>query len=203
MGTFRPSEQYVSGAGGYDLAMADMNGDGAREIVVSGGSTGVILPGLCSGVPPQSIGAVSPPGTISPTTPVLTVPVTLSRTTATPILGYSVRFHLTGLDLSGPGTTGISEGPFLSADNPLTSFQVIDNGGGSYTVDDVTLGVPCGSRGLAGTLFNVATGSSALTGPGRLTIDEIKVFDCSNSLLGFSIGPAASVAIDYTVPLSP
>ncbi|MEQ1832829.1 MAG: FlgD immunoglobulin-like domain containing protein [Candidatus Eisenbacteria bacterium] len=148
-----------------------------------------------------AVNALSPPGTVSPATPALTVPVTLTRTDATPILGYSVRFHLSGLALSGSGTSGISPADFLGADNPTTAFQVIDNGGGTYTVDNVTLGTPCGSTAVAGTLFNVAVGSNVLAGPGLLTLDEVTVFDCSNVATSFPVGTAASVAVDFTLPV--
>jgi hypothetical protein len=142
-----------------------------------------------------------PTGTIGPASPTLTIPVTIARDTATPLLGYSVRLHLSDLMLAGPGLTGITEGPFLQANNPQTSFHVVDHGGGSYTVDDVTLGAPCGSSETTGTLFSLAVGSSALTGPGTVTIDEVTVYDCDNVASPYPIGSAASVAIDYTLPV--
>lgn len=147
-----------------------------------------------------AVNAVAPSGTLSPSTPSLVVPVTIARTDATPVLGYSVRFHLTGLDLSGSGTSGISEGDFLSASNPATLLQVTNNGGGSYTVDNVTLGAPCGSSALTGTLFGIAVSSSALAGPGFVMLDEVTVYDCNNAPTTYAVGPAASVAVDYTPP---
>ncbi len=151
--------------------------------------------------PIPTIAAVAPVETLSPTTPSLAIPVTIARGDPSVILGYSVRLHLTDLTITGGGIAGFVEGTFLQAGNPLTSFQVVDNGGGSYTVDNVTLGMPCGSTATTGTLFSVAVGNGTLAGFGSVTIDQATVYDCNNAASSFAIGPPVAVSIDYTPPV--
>ncbi len=147
-----------------------------------------------------TISANSPSGTLSSTTTSLTVPVTISRTYTNANRLFHVVFQLAGgLTLTG-GTAGITEGSFLASGGGSTDFHVVDNGGGSYTVDGTVLGVPCNVTALSGTLFNVAVSSSAANGTGTLTLTSTELRDCDNNSLPSGIGTAASVDIDNTAP---
>src|SRR6185436_13069851 len=146
--------------------------------------------------PNATINAVSP-GTFVTTTSNATVPVTLSRSGTTPILGYSVTLQLTGLTTTAGA---ITEGGFLAASGANTSFQVVDNGGGSFTVDGVTLGLPCGSSATSGTLFSLSVGSTLTGSTGTVTLTSITLRDCSNATLGSTIGTTASVSVDRSTP---
>ncbi len=147
-----------------------------------------------------TIDAVSPSGKISTTNTPVSVPVTITRTDNTPVLGFSVDFTVSS-ELSLPsGTSSITLGGFLAADGAATNFQVIDHGGGQYTADGVTLGTPCGSSALTGTLFSIDVASTDPSGTGTVTITNVILRDCSNATLSSSIGTAASAGIDNTLP---
>src|SRR5262249_9576825 len=115
----------------------------------------------------------------------------------TPILGFSVNLTLSGLTTT---TGAITEGGFLSASGAATSFQVVDNGGGSFTVDGVTLGQPCGSSAPSGTLFSIVVGSTLVGGSGTVTIDSVTLGDCSKGRLAVGMGGPATVQVDRSTP---
>jgi hypothetical protein len=142
------------------------------------------------------IDANSPATTISSAHTTAVVPVTVTRTDNTSMLAFSVTFTLAG----GLTKSNVTIGPFLSADGASTDFHVIDHGGGNYTADGVTLGSPCGSTALSGTLFNIVVSSSAPSGTGTVTVNSVILRDCSNATLSSSIGSSASVNIDNTAP---
>jgi hypothetical protein len=148
------------------------------------------------------IAAVSPAGCISTSNPCQTVPVTISRTDATDIRAYSVGIQLSpDLELCGSPGASITQGPYLSSVG-TTLFQVIDNGGGSYTVDCAILGAPCGATAAAGTLFDVSV-KKATGGPdgsGSLLIGALTLRDCSNSPMAVSAGSGATIPIDTVAP---
>ena len=149
---------------------------------------------------PAPVSAGSPTGTLSSTTASLTVPVTLSRNYANAMRLFHVTLQLSPeLTLAG-GTGGITAGGFLASGGDPTTFQVVDNGGGSYSVDGSVLGTSCNVTALSGTLFNVAVSSSVTTGPGSVTITDVTLRDCDNATLPGATGSAASVAIDNGVP---
>ncbi len=149
---------------------------------------------------PAVVSAASPSGVVSPNTPSRVVDVNIAREYANANRLFHVKFQLGGgLTLTG-GTAGITEGGFLTAHGASTSFQVVDNGGGSYTVDGTILGSTCNATDLSGNLFHIAVGSGAASGPGSVTITEVTLRDCGNYILASSIGSAASVAIDNAAP---
>ena len=136
------------------------------------------------------------PGCISTNTSCVTVPVSISRTSSTPLRAYSVTLQLSAnLQLCTVTPPSITSAGFLV--NP--NFQVIDNGGGSYTVDEATLGLPCGNTS-SGTIFNVQVKSTSPTGTGTITVTTVLLRDCNNVPIASSIGPPASVTIDQAVP---
>lgn len=134
--------------------------------------------------------------------PCVAIPVTVARTDNGPMRGFSVTFQLSPeLALcTGPGS--VTEGTYLSDVNPGTNMQVIDNGGGSYTVDDAILGLPCGAVALSGTLFKVAVKYLVPSGTGTITVTSVLFRDCDNAPLPGTPGPALSIPID-AIPTGP
>jgi hypothetical protein len=141
-----------------------------------------------------------PGGCLSTVTTCLTVPVTIARTDAVGMRGFSVQVSLSPeLDLCA-GTASIVEGTYLSAVNPATNFQVLSLGGGVYTVDAVILGSPCGAVAPAGTLFTLDLKRTVANGTGTVTVTPIKARDCANAPIAVSPGPALDIEIDTTPP---
>jgi hypothetical protein len=140
--------------------------------------------------------APQPPATcINLAHPCVTVPVTIHRTDATPIRGYSVTIQLSSELALCAVASPITSGGML----PNPQFEVTDNGGGSYTVDEVTLGLPCGSS-VDGTLFSIQVRGAVSTGTGSVTASSVVLRDCSNQNVSTSPGPAATVPVDQVAP---
>ncbi|MGH7725306.1 MAG: FlgD immunoglobulin-like domain containing protein [Candidatus Eiseniibacteriota bacterium] len=151
---------------------------------------------------PNTIAAESPSGCVSIPNPCRTVPVTITRTDLTAVRAYSVTIQLSSdLELCSTPSASITQGSYLNSIG-TTSFLVIANGGGSYTVDCAILGAPCGATAASGTLFNVAvkkaTGGS--DGTGTVSIGAVVLRDCPNSPLAVAAGGSASVPIDTSAP---
>src|ERR1051326_6111140 len=168
--------------------------------VMAGGPATLLLsaPGAAASSRPRAQGpsspaiiGVQPTSTfICPANPCVALPVTLTRTTSEPVLGYSVTIQLSG-NLS---KCSITEGPFLSSAG-ATEFLVTDNGGGSYTIDGVVHGASCGPTG-SGTLFDVGVGSTDPGGTGSISITALQLRDCSNGALPVDAGGPGTVPID-------
>jgi len=148
----------------------------------------------------STVSAVSPASAIATTRPSVTVPITISRTDDTSVLGFSIEFTLSGNLTLTSGTGSVTLGPFLPASNPNTSLQVTTLGPGDYQADGVTLGAPCGSTATSGTLLNIAVSSGMLSGTGTVTIVAVRLRDCNNNPLPAVIGAAATVTIDNELP---
>ena len=151
-----------------------------------------------------NVGAAS--GMITQGNPVRVLPVTISRTDATPIMAFSVTFAVSSELAVAGGTGGIHEGSYLSTANPTTTFYLIDlgtDGGGnhSYEVDGTTLDSPCGSSAASGTLFTIDVSAVAAGGSGTVTITDLKLRDCTNADLPTTIGTSSSIAIDQSAPV--
>jgi len=136
---------------------------------------------------------------ICPSNPCVVLPVNLARSYSNAVLAFSVKIQLSPNLALCSGTSSISEGSFLSSSG-ATLFNVIDNGGGAYTVDGSIVGASCGPTALAGNLFNVAVASSDPGGSGSITVTSTKLKDCSNAPLPASAGPAGTVPIDNQAP---
>ena len=199
----------VANGGNQTFTITPNAGYLVQDVLVDGGSVGAVTSYPFTSVgadhtisasfvldPNATVSAVSP-GTFVTTTSNATVPVTITRSGTTPILGYSVTLQLTGLTTT---PAAITEGAFLSASGASTSYHVVDNGGGSYTVDGVTLGLPCGSSATSGTLFSLSVGSALTGGSGTVTLTSVTLRDCSNATLGSTIGTAATVSVDRSTP---
>ncbi len=139
---------------------------------------------------------------ISTVTPCVTVPVDLVRSDVNDARGASVTFQLSPeLELcdSTPANS-IHQGTWLNG--YFTQFQVVDNGGGSYTVDQAIFGMPCGVT-TGGQLFTVdvkASGTAAADDEGTITVTQVLVRDCGNAPLPGVPGNPATVTIDRTAP---
>jgi hypothetical protein len=186
-------------------------GPGSGDAVLGTGVT--FLPWRLSGTdtdvacgfnpPPDNIVTPDPPDScLSTAFPCLTVPIRIERTDNAQMRGWSVTFQLSPeLALCG-GPGSISEGDYLTLANPATDFHVIDNGGGSYTVDDAILGVPCGQDEVTGTLFYVPVTHTGVSGTGTITVTAVLLRDCDNIPIDGSAGAVGTLDIDL-VPTGP
>ena len=148
--------------------------------------------------PASRIAADTHGSCITSATPVVTVPVVLTRADAAPAIGASVTFHLDShLALPTPAhpDSSIRQGTWLPGG---AFFQVTDNGGGSYTVDQAVLG-NCGPDS-GGTLFTVDVRAVAGDGLGSLTVDACSARQCDNTPIPVSAGPAGPVTVDNAGP---
>ena len=130
------------------------------------------------------------------------VPVTITRTDATPVRGYSVTFGLsTELALCADPNSSILESTLLEGFGTGTQFVVTDHHDGTFTVDDVILDTPCGSTAATGTLFTVDVARLVAAGTGTVTILAVELRDCDNQPLPVDAGAAATFVIDAIAPL--
>jgi hypothetical protein len=148
---------------------------------------------------PTSVAPEAPATCVSTVTPCVTVPVDITRSDATPVRGCSIDVELSPNLMLCNGLASITEGTYLSGIG-TTQFQILDNGGGSYTVDCVIMGQPCGATAPAGTLFNLAVKTAGSDGTGTVTVTSVLLRDCANAPIACDIGPAASMTIDMTAP---
>lgn len=194
---------HASGPGGV--------GPGSGDAVVGAGVT--FLPWRLSGVdaipgcgfnpPPDNVVTPGPADTcLSTANPCVTIPVTIARFDNAPVRGFSVTLQLSPELALCVGPSSITEGTYLTNVNPGTNFQVIDNGGGSYTVDGAILGLPCGATAVTGTLFYVRIRNTVPSGTGTITVTTVLLRDCDNVPVPGSPGAPLSVTID-AVPLPP
>jgi len=126
------------------------------------------------------------------------VPVEITRGSAENLRGFSLTVHLTGLALCN-GVAGIQEGAYLGTGG-LTTFQVTDNLDGTYTVDSVILGDPCGATDPGGVLFTLDVTNIISDGTGTITLTDLVLRDCGNQPLAAAAGPAGDILIDTTPP---
>lgn len=140
---------------------------------------------------------VDPDLCISTVNTCVTIPMVFTRVDNTPARGVSVTFQLSPeLQFCAVADT-ISQGTWL--DGYSNIFQVVDNGGGSYTVDQVILGNPCGPTS-GGTLFEMRVTNSGGDGTGFISVTEVEVRDCNNAPLPGVSGAPGEVHIDVTPP---
>lgn len=130
----------------------------------------------------------------------VTVPVEFNRVDTGNARGISVTFQLSSnLQLCGTPATSILQGSWLAGFG--TNYLVVDNTGGSYTVDQAILGLPCGVT-TGGTLFtvDVMKAPSAGDGTGYVTVTGVTLRDCSNAWLPAVPGLPGAIPIDITPP---
>ena len=155
-----------------------------------------------AGTATVALGAV--PGWITLTNGDVVLPVEISRSTSLPnaAAAFSVTFTVAGNILLPDGKNSIGVGPYLGTDGGRTViFQTIDKTGGVYQADGTTQGAPCGTNATSGTLFYIHLGSTAPGGSGTVTLNSVKVRDCSAVDITSSIGgTAATIYVDRLAP---
>jgi len=172
-----------------------------RDCANNGIPSRVASPGLVtiSILPPDNPVTLGlPAGCITSTDSCVTMPVLIQRTTADPLIGFSVKLQLSpNLRLGG---ARVSAGDYLGSFNPANSLQVLDLGGGLYSVDCVILGPPCGATASSGTLFTLHLASDATSGIGAVAPVSVALRDCDNHLVSSSPGPAGTITVEKVRP---
>jgi glucose/arabinose dehydrogenase len=131
---------------------------------------------------------------ISPTSTCVSVPVVFNRVTTDDVRSASVTIQLSPeLQLCGGG---IQQGTWLSGFND--QFFVVDNGGGSYTIDQAILGSPCGVT-TGGEMFTVEV-EGIIEGIASITVTEVLIRGCSNEILPGVPGAPGDIPVDSTGP---
>jgi hypothetical protein len=133
--------------------------------------------------------------------PCVSVPFVYTRADSAPAAAAHVTFQLDPrFVLCSPGspTASIHIGSWLASFSNKT-FQVVDNGGGSYTVDQALLGLPCGPT-TGGVLFTVDVAAVGGDGSGSITVTEVRIRDCSNQPLPGQPGTAPLLAVSHSAP---
>jgi len=169
-------------------------------------TSGADLSAAC-GFQPDPDNQVTPgpaPSCIAAGNACITIPVVINRTDSANLRGYSVNIQLSAnlVLCSTPGAS-ITRGPYLATGAGIngTNFQVVSNGGGSYTVDEAILGLPCGATGSGGTIFNVSVkAAGGGDGTGTITVTSVTLRDCGNAPIASSIGAPVNITIDQTAP---
>ena len=133
--------------------------------------------------------------------PCVTVPFVYQKGDTVAAIGAHVRFQLDSrFALCTPGNPeqSILPGSWL-AGFPNASFHVSSHGGGSYSVDQVLLGSPCGPD-TGGVLFTVNLAATGGDGAGDITVAEAHIRDCANAPLPGQPGPPAQLVISHVPP---
>ena len=136
---------------------------------------------------------------LSSTHTCVTVPFVYARGDSTPAAAAHVTFQLDPrFALCGTPASSIHIGSWLASFANRT-FQVVDNGGGSYTVDQAVLGLPCGPT-TGGQLFTVDLSAVGGDGVGDITVTDTHIRDCSNQPLPGQPGAAAQLVVSHSAP---
>lgn len=147
--------------------------------------------------------AVTPgpaPSCLSAANTCITIPMDVARSSSEGLRGYSVTFQLSSNLMLCAGTSSVTQGSYLSGAGS-THFEVLDNGGGSYTVDCAILGPTAGATAAIGNLFNVAVAKApGPDGTGTITVTDVTMRDPLNAPIAASAGPALSISIDTGGP---
>jgi hypothetical protein len=131
----------------------------------------------------------------------VSVPFVYTRGDSTPAAAAHVTFQLDprfALCTPGNPAASIHIGGWLASFSNKT-FQVIDHGSGSYSVDQALLGLPCGPA-TGGVLFTVDVAAVGGDGVGDVTVTEVRIRDCSNQPLPGQPGPAAQLVVSHAAP---
>lgn len=147
--------------------------------------------------PSSVVAANTSAACLGPQFPCVNVPFVFSRADSVPARGVSVTFQIDTTKFAlcnpGPASLSIQPGAWLAA-YPNSNFQVLNNGGGSYTVDQAIFGLPCGVT-TGGELFTVQLKAVGPDGSGLITVTSVKARDCGNLAIAASPGPAATLEV--------
>ena len=148
--------------------------------------------------PVSSVAARTTGLAITSGTPCVSVPFVYTRGENAPVRGVTVSFQLdpAKLALCGSPMASVQLGGFFTG-FANTNLQIVDDGGGAYTVDVSLLGSPCGITST-GTLFTLDLQSVGPDGTGAITVTRVKSRDCSNVAIAVMPGPAAALRIQNT-----
>jgi hypothetical protein len=154
---------------------------------------------VLGGVTPDAVDVVPEPGCITEDGACKRLTVEFNRVSADSARAISVKFGLSPeLMLCDPDPyVSIEQGPWLQ--DYSNHFEIIDHGGGFYSVDQAILGEPCGIT-TGGILFWVDITNTEDEGVGSVTIDSVRVRDCDNMPLPGVPGAPASVIVDTNPP---
>ncbi|MEZ4649388.1 MAG: FlgD immunoglobulin-like domain containing protein [Candidatus Eisenbacteria bacterium] len=196
-----------------DVSGPSGDGSGTGDAVSGGGVdfTPFLATGTssttCTFTPSGGTNEVIPVNTsgscINASSPCLTVDVEISRVESSNMRGFSVDIQLVGLDLCipTPASASIHQGTYLSSGTSGgTIYQVLDNGGGSYTVDCAILGGDCGQTAATGQLFTVDVTTAGADGTGTIQVTDVTFRDCTNLPIAGSPGAPLSIDIDTSGP---
>ncbi len=193
-----------------DVSGPSGDGPGTGDAITGGNvdfttwrTNGVDTDAQCGFQPgPDNVIGPGPGDCLSILNTCITVPIHITRTDAVPVRGFSVQIALSPELMLCSGVSSIVEGTYLDDgdQDTLTTIQVVDNGGGVYTVDVAILGLPCGATAPSGVLFTVDVKATVANGTGTITATPIKLRDCDNIALLSDAGPPTSITIDTTPP---
>jgi len=184
----------AAGVGVFTVRATDAGGCSGEEVY----TLPVFVDPAISRVLPVTAGLC-----LSAVHPCVTVPFVYQKGDSVPAVGASVTFQLDSrFALCTPGNPALSilPGSWL-AGYANDVFHVIDHGGGSYTVDQALLGLPCGPD-TGGVLFTVNVAVAGADGVGDITVTEAHIRDCANAPLPGQPGPAAQLVISHAPPPS-
>lgn len=131
-------------------------------------------------------------------TPCVSVPFVYTRGEAAGVRGVTVSFQLEAskLALCGAPLASVHLGHFFNGYSN-TNMQIVDDGGGAYTVDVSLLGAPCGIT-TGDTLFTLDLQAAGPDGLGAITVTRVKSRDCSNVAIPVMAGPGVNLRIQQT-----
>ncbi len=135
---------------------------------------------------------------LSSSSSVVEVPVLMDRIDHTPLRGTTVTLHLSSnLVLA----SSVRENTMFSSISNQTQMFVVDNGGGSYTVDLALLGPGCGPTD-SGSLFSlfVSRAPGAADGVGFVSIDDAEAADCVGGAIPTSPAGPVEIVLDSSPP---
>jgi hypothetical protein len=163
--------------------------------------------GACVMYGDNNVSVADAPVCVTSAATCVSLPVTFNRLDTTDSRGVSVTFQLSPelvlcTDTPITDITVATGAGSWSEPNTNLWAEILDNGGGSYTVDRTIIGTPCGSD-HGGTLFHVnVKPSPAVTTEaiGTVTVTAVTVRDCDNAPLPGIPGAAGEVAINLTTP---
>ena len=150
-----------------------------------------------SHIVPSTVGAC-----LSASRTQVTIPFRYVRGDATPAGLAHVEFQIHPrfrlVTPSSPGNS-IHEGSWFAA-YPHRAFQVLDLGGGNYSVDSAILGGACGPDS-GGVLFTVDLATDGGDGVGDLTVVDASVRGCDNQPLPVQPGDPAQLVVSHASPI--
>lgn len=211
-GLYTTAAQTVQAACNWwgDVDGPDVAGNPSLGDAVSSGATYAPwldgIGGSCT-LSDNNVSVADAPACVTSASTCVTLPVTFNRNHVSFARGVSVTIQLSPeleLCTGNPQTSITMVTGAGSWSDPFTNLihQIVDNGGGSYTIDRAILGTPCGPD-HGGILFNVNVKPSAAVTTeaiGTVTVTAVDVRDCANAVLPGIPGAAGEVAINLTTP---